>query len=78
MKVATVCTGIGSPEQALRELDVPHEIAFSCEIDKYATQTYLANFSPNMVLNDMTKEEWVGEQYYSDLFIGGIPCQAFQ
>jgi len=77
MKIATVCSGIGSPEQALKELEVPHEITFACEIDKHARQTYLANFEPQMMLTDMTKEEWVGDEYYSDLFIGGIPCQAF-
>ena len=77
IKVATVCSGIGSPEQALKNIGTPHEISFACEIDKYARQTYLANFSPNMMLTDMTKEDWIGEEYYSDLFIGGIPCQAF-
>lgn len=77
IKVATVCSGIGSPEQALKNLGIPHEITFACEIDKFARQTYLANFKPNMMLEDMTKETWEGEEYYSDLFIGGIPCQAF-
>ena len=50
MKIATVCSGIGSPEQALKELEVPHEITFACEIDKYARQTYLANFEPQIML----------------------------
>lgn len=31
LKVATVCSGIGSPEQALRELNIAHKIAFACE-----------------------------------------------
>jgi len=77
MKIATVCSGIGSPEQALKELDIPHEIAFACEIDKYARQTYLANFTPNQMYTDLTAEEWDKPEQYSDLFIGGIPCQAF-
>ena len=77
LKVATVCSGIGSPEVAIRNLGIKHEIVFGCEIDKYARQTYLANFNPNMMLEDMTKEDWEDEKYYSDLFIGGIPCQAF-
>ena len=77
MKIATVCSGIGSPEQALKELDIPHEIAFACEIDKYARQTYLANFTPNQMYTDLTAEEWNKPEQYSDLFIGGIPCQAF-
>lgn len=77
MKIATVCSGIGSPEQALKELNIPHEIAFACEIDKYARQTYLANFTPNQMYTDLTAEEWDKPEHYSDLFIGGIPCQAF-
>ena len=77
MKIATVCSGIGSPEQALKELNIPHEIAFACEIDKYARQTYLANFTPNQMYQDLTAEEWDKPEQYSDLFIGGIPCQAF-
>lgn len=77
MKIATVCTGIGSPEQALENLEIDHEIVFGCEIDKYARQTYLANFNPKMILEDMTKETWEGSEYYADLFIGSIPCQAF-
>jgi DNA (cytosine-5)-methyltransferase 1 len=76
-KIATVCSGIGSPEQALKELDIPHEISFACEIDKYARQTYLANFTPNVMYQDLTAEEWDKPEQYSDLFIGGIPCQAF-
>lgn len=77
MKVATVCSGIGSPEQALVNLGIEHEIAFACEIDKYARQTYMANFDPAFMVPDMTKETWEGEKFYADLFIGGIPCQAF-
>lgn len=77
MKIATVCTGIGSPEMAIRNLGIPHEIVFGCEIDKYARQTYLANFNPGFMVPDMTKCDWEDEKYYSDLFIGGIPCQAF-
>jgi len=77
MKIATVCSGIGSPEQALKELGIVHEIAFACEIDKYARQTYLANFTPNQMYTDLTAEEWDKPEQYSDLFICGIPCQAF-
>lgn len=77
MKIATVCTGIGSPEMAMRNLGIEHEIVFGCEIDKYARETYLANFEPGFMVPDMTKCDWEDEKYYSDLFIGGIPCQPF-
>lgn len=77
IKVATVCTGIGSPEQAIKELGISHEITFACEIDKYARQSYLANFNTKQMYTDMTKENWDLPSQYSDFFFGGIPCQAF-
>ena len=77
MKIATVCSGIGSPEVALKNLGINHSITFACEIDKYARETYLANHNPEMMYHDMTAESWEGEKYYADLMIGGIPCQSF-
>lgn len=77
LKVATDCTGIGSPEQALKELQIPHEIIFACERDKYAQQTYLANFTPNQMFEDMTTRDNYQDGIYSDLYIAGIPCQSF-
>ena len=77
LKVATVCSGIGSPEVAIRNLGIKHEIVFGCEIDKYARQTYLANFNPNKILENMTKEDYEDEKYYSDICITGIPYKAF-
>lgn len=77
MKIATVCSGIGSPEVALKNLGIDHTITFACEIDKYARETYLANHEPETMYQDMTAESWEGEKYYADLMIGGIPCQSF-
>jgi len=77
LKIGTVCSGIGSPEMALKNLGVDHEISFACEIDKYARKSYLENFMPNLMINDMTKQKWENNNLYSDIFIGGIPCQAF-
>lgn len=76
-KVATMCSGIGSPEQALIELAIPHENVFACEKDKFATQTYLANFTPNNFYHDMTAEVWDLPEQYADLIVAGIPCQSF-
>ena len=77
MKIATVCSGIGSPEVALKNLGIDHTITFACEIDKYARETYLANHECETMYQDMTAESWDGEEYYADLMIGGIPCQSF-
>lgn len=77
LKVATDCSGIGSPEQALKNLNIPHEVVFACEKDKYARQTYLANFEPAQMFDDMTTRDNSNPNLYSDLYIAGIPCQAF-
>ncbi len=79
--LSTVCSGIGSPEQAAAELSqetgIKHKIGFYCEINRYARASYEANFEGGFFVEDMTKEEWDGPEFYSDIFIGGIPCQAF-
>ena len=77
LKVSTFCSGIGSPEQALKNLGIEHKTVFACEIDKYARQSYLANHECETMYHDMTKEDYVGEHWYSDINIAGIPCQAF-
>lgn len=81
LKIATVCSGIGSPEMALaelsKELGFDFENVFACEIDKYARASYNAIHSTGKMYEDMTTELWDEPEQYSDLFIGGIPCQAF-
>lgn len=77
LKISTFCSGIGSPEQAIKNLGVEHKVVITAEIDKYARQTYLANHDTDLMLEDMTKCDYVGKEYYSDINISGLPCQAF-
>jgi len=76
MKVGTFFSGVGSPEQALRNLDIKHEIEFACDIDKYAKQTYLKNFKPKLFAEDITTLD-MQDLPYVDLLVFGFPCQAF-
>ena len=76
LKMGTWFTGIGAPEQAIRELNVPHRNVMAAEWDKYATQTYLANFTPEKMYGDVTKIN-PEEIEPLDLFVAGFPCQAF-
>ena len=44
MKIATLFSGIGAPEQAAARVWQEHKVVFACEWDKYARQSYLANY----------------------------------
>ena len=79
IRLATVFSGIGSIEHALLRLNLPHEIVFACDIDKYCKQSYFANYQ-------ITDDKWFwdintldGNQFKGkvDLFVGGSPCQSF-
>ena len=77
LKVSTFCSGIGSPEVAIKNLGIEHEVVLTAEIDKYARQTYLANHSTKKMINDMTAPDYEGEEWYSDINVSGLPCQSF-
>jgi len=76
MKVGTFFSGIGSPEQALLNLGIKHEIEFACDIDKYARETYLKNFDCKNMYKDITALD-MKDLSYVDLLVFGFPCQAF-
>jgi len=76
MKVGTFFSGIGSPEQALLNLGIKHDIEFACDIDKYARQTYLKNFDCKKMYEDITTLN-MKDLSYVDLLVFGFPCQAF-
>ena len=77
MKVGTDFSGIGAPEMALINLQVDFEQVFTCEIDKYARQSYLAmHQAPGKFYNDITERDHK-EVEQLDLYCAGFPCQAF-
>ena len=76
MKVGTFFSGIGSPEQALLNLGIKHEIEFACDIDKYARETYLKNFDCKNMYEDINALD-MKDLSYVDLLVFGFPCQAF-
>ncbi len=77
LKVGTDFSGIGAPEQALKNLGIDFESAFACEIDKHARQSYLAiHDKPKRFYNDITKRDHK-EVEQLDLYVAGFPCQSF-
>ena len=76
LKVGTDFSGIGSPEQALKNLGVKHKLMFACDVDKYAKQSFLSNNNPEIFYNDITKRNHKNTPDI-DLYVAGFPCQSF-
>lgn len=79
LKIATMFSGIGAIEYAFRRLKIDSEIVFASDIDKFAKQSYFANY-------EIDEENWYsdvkdikGRKYKGkvDLLVGGSPCQSF-
>jgi DNA (cytosine-5)-methyltransferase 1 len=73
LKVGTTFSGIGAPEQALKNLKIPHVVEWACDIDKYAKETYFANHTCKKWFDDITKIN-INELEYVDLYVFGFPC----
>ncbi|QDY21053.1 DNA (cytosine-5-)-methyltransferase [Clostridium botulinum] len=76
LKVRTLFSGIGSPERALKDLQIPYELVDFCEVDKYAVKSYCSvhGVSEEKNLGDITKV-WGRNLPYADLLVWGFPCQ---
>ena len=79
IRLATMFSGIGSIEHALKRLNLKEEIVFACDNDKYVKQSYFANY-------EIAESSWYddvknidGNKYIDkiDLLVGGSPCQSF-
>lgn len=79
IRLATVFSGIGAIEQAVKRLGLNHSLVFAGDIDQHVKKSYLANYN-------LTEDRWHSDittfdatPYYGqvDLLVGGSPCQAF-
>jgi DNA (cytosine-5)-methyltransferase 1 len=78
LNIATDCSGIEAPVQALRYMNIPHQHIFSSEIDKYAIQSIKSNYSPKQIFSDITKRDHNKlPNTPIDIYVCGFPCQAF-
>jgi DNA (cytosine-5)-methyltransferase 1 len=74
LKYATVCSGIGAPEQAWKDLWGPP--VFTSEIEPFPSAVLKHHYPDVPNLGDMTKyKEW--NDYDLELICGGTPCQSF-
>ena len=79
IRLATMFSGIGAIEFALKRLALKTEIIFASDNDKFVKESYFANY-------DIDEDRWYsdvhdidGEVYKEkiDLLVGGSPCQSF-
>lgn len=77
LSVATLFSGIGAPEQALRNLGIEHRTILACDIDKNAQRTYFANFSSDYFFDDIRKIPADKFKDAIDLLVFGAPCQPY-
>ncbi len=79
IRLATMFSGIGAVEFALKRLKLPTKIIFASDNDKFVKQSYFANYN-------IAEENWYsdvinidGNKYKNkiDLLVGGSPCQSF-
>jgi len=76
LTIGTDFSGIGAPEQALKKLGIEYKSVFACDINKYAKQSFLANYNTDNWYDDITKRDH-SKTPYCDLYVAGFPCQAF-
>lgn len=77
IKIASQFSGIGSFEQAIKDLGIEHENIMAVEFDKYARQTYAANFGePKHYFIDSYEADYKKVEQV-DVFLSSPPCQSF-
>ena len=74
MKVVSFFSGLGGLDKGF--VDTGYDIIWANDFDKYAVQTYKANFGDHIVLGDINEIplEIIPD---CDILIGGFPCQPF-
>ena len=75
MRVLSLFDGISCGQLALQRANVPVEVYYASEIDKYAIQITQKNFPNTIQLGDVNKIDFTKFIGKIDMVIGGSPCQ---
>lgn len=76
IKTGSDFSGVGAFEQALIRLGIEHETVFSCDMDKYARQTYILNFGEPKYYPENVYDRAIPSDPL-DIYMSSPPCQAF-
>ena len=79
IRLATLFSGIGSPEQGASRVYEEVETVFACEFDKFARQSYKAiyDIDDEHFHKDVNGMDATQYRDKVDILIGGSPCQSF-
>jgi DNA (cytosine-5)-methyltransferase 1 len=75
IKIATDCSGIEAPIQALKQMNIPFEQLWSCDVDLFVKKSIDANYTSKNYYNDIIKR-LPKDLPDSDLdfYVCGFPC----
>jgi DNA (cytosine-5)-methyltransferase 1 len=74
--IGTDCSGIEAPIEALKQLGISFKHKWSCEINKFARESIIANGNPEKLYDDVTTRDH-SELPDVDVYVCGFPCQSF-
>lgn len=74
MRVVSFFSGIGGLDQGF--VDAGFDVIWANDFDKYAVETYRANYKNEIVYGDINEIN-LDEIPDCDVLIGGFPCQPF-
>ena len=76
IKVGSDFSGVGAFDQALRRLKIDYKTVFSCDMDKYARQSYIENYGEPEYYPTNVYERSIPQESL-DLYMTSPPCQSF-
>lgn len=76
IKVGSDFSGVGAFDQALRRLKIDYTTEFSCDMDKYARQSYIANYGEPKYYPENVYNREIPKKSL-DIYMTSPPCQAF-
>ncbi len=76
IKVGSDFSGVGAFDQALIRLGIDYETVFSCDMDKYARQTYIHNYGEPKYYPENVYDREIPKDSL-DIYMTSPPCQSF-